>query len=46
MAYGPNDFEQDDLLEESIYDEIENYYGDDLTELAEFANDLAAIVSC
>ncbi len=45
MAYGPNDFEQDELLEESIYEEIENYYGDDLTELADFANDLAAIVS-
>ena len=45
MAYGPNDFEQDELLEESIYEEIETYYGDDLTELAEFANDLAAIVS-
>ena len=38
MTYGPIDFEQDDLLEESIYDEVENYYGDDL---AEFANDLA-----
>ncbi len=38
MAYGPNDFEQDELLEESIYEEVENYYGDDLADLAQNAD--------
>ncbi|MHA1537274.1 MAG: hypothetical protein ACTSUD_06940 [Alphaproteobacteria bacterium] len=35
MTIGPNDFEMDDLLEESIYEEVENYYADDLAELAQ-----------
>ncbi len=38
MDYGPNEFEHDDLLEESIYDEVENYYGDDLADLAQNAD--------
>jgi len=35
MVYGPNDFELDELLEESIYDEVERCYGDDLADLAQ-----------
>lgn len=35
MQIGPNDFETEDLLEESIYDEVENYYGDDLVDLVQ-----------
>lgn len=38
MAYGPDDFEQDEILEESIYDEVERCYGDDLAELAQNAD--------
>jgi len=35
MQIGPNDFETEELLEESIYDEVENYYGDDLVDLVQ-----------
>ncbi len=38
MAYGPDDFELDEILEESIYDEVERCYGDDLAELAQNAD--------
>jgi len=38
MIDGPNDFELDDLLEESIYEEVEHYYGDDLSDLAQSAD--------
>jgi hypothetical protein len=35
MQIGPNDFEQEEILEESIYEEVENYYGDDLVDLVQ-----------
>ena len=35
MQTGPNDFENEELLEESIYDEVENYYGEDLVDLVQ-----------
>ncbi len=38
MTFGPDDFELDEILEESIYDEVERCYGDDLAELARNAD--------
>ncbi len=35
MSIGPNDFENEDILEESIYEEVENYYSDDLVDLVQ-----------
>ena len=35
MKIGPNDFENEEILEESIYEEVENYYGDDLVDLVQ-----------
>lgn len=35
MTIGPNDFEQEEILEESIYEEVENYYSDDLVDLVQ-----------
>jgi hypothetical protein len=35
MTIGPNDFEEEEILEESIYEEVENYYGDDLVDLVQ-----------
>ena len=35
MRIGPNDFEQEEILEESIYEEVENYYSDDLVDLVQ-----------
>ncbi|HUT50689.1 MAG TPA: hypothetical protein VM325_15225 [Alphaproteobacteria bacterium] len=35
MLIGPNDFEVEDVLEESIYEEVENYYSDDLVDLVQ-----------
>jgi hypothetical protein len=35
MQTGPNDLENEELLEESIYDEVENYYGEDLVDLVQ-----------
>jgi hypothetical protein len=35
MQIGPNDFEQEEILEESIYEEVENYYSDDLVDLVQ-----------
>jgi hypothetical protein len=35
MKIGPNDFEQEEILEESIYEEVENYYSDDLVDLVQ-----------
>jgi hypothetical protein len=35
MSIGPNDFENEELLEESIYEEVENYYSDDLVDLVQ-----------
>jgi len=35
MPTGPNDFEPEDILEESIYEEVENYYSDDLVDLVQ-----------
>ena len=34
MRIGPNDFDAEEILEESIYEEVENYYADDLVDLA------------
>lgn len=35
MQTGPNDFEAEEVLEESIYEEVENYYSDDLVDLVQ-----------
>ena len=35
MPIGPNDFETEEVLEESIYEEVENYYSDDLVDLVQ-----------
>ncbi|MDH3234408.1 MAG: hypothetical protein OEQ29_12890 [Alphaproteobacteria bacterium] len=35
MSIGPNDFENEEVLEESIYEEVENYYSDDLVDLVQ-----------
>jgi hypothetical protein len=35
MKIGPNDFENEEILEESIYEEVENYYSDDLVDLVQ-----------
>jgi hypothetical protein len=35
MEIGPNDFENEEILEESIYEEVENYYSDDLVDLVQ-----------
>jgi hypothetical protein len=35
MQIGPNDFENEEILEESIYEEVENYYSDDLVDLVQ-----------
>jgi len=35
MLIGPNDFEVEEVLEESIYEEVENYYSDDLVDLVQ-----------
>ena len=35
MKIGPNDFETEEILEESIYEEVENYYSDDLVDLVQ-----------
>ena len=34
MEYGPEDIEREDLLDETIYEEVDSYFDDDLVDMA------------